>query len=131
MIPDIALGQMTRVGLDIDCGVADFGAFLMLHNVITLSIAQKHVHENRIQFALEQGVPAIVATFSTRCLLYPSQAFDFIHCLEWGISWTLDDGKLLLEANKMLKAVGYFVLAGEHVYKQDDKLQKQWQEMRT
>ncbi|KAG6624370.1 probable methyltransferase PMT10 [Carya illinoinensis] len=129
MIPDIAFGQKTRVALDIDSGVADFGAFLMQRNVITLSIARKDVHENQIQFALERGVPAMVATFATRRLLYPSQAFDFIHCLGCGVSWTLDDGKLLLEANRMLRAGGYFVLAGEQVYKHDESLRKQWEEM--
>ncbi|XP_040999048.1 probable methyltransferase PMT10 isoform X2 [Juglans microcarpa x Juglans regia] len=129
LIPDIAFGQKTRVALDIDSGVADFGAFLMQRNVITLSIARKDVHENQIQFALERGVPAMVATFATRRLLYPSQAFDFIHCLGCGVSWTLDDGKLLLEANRMLRAGGYFVLAGEQVYKHDENLRKQWEEM--
>jgi len=43
------------------------------HNHI---VAPKDVHENQIQFALERGVPAMVAAFATRCLFYPSQAFD-------------------------------------------------------
>lgn len=90
MVPDIAFGQRTRVALDIGCGVADFGAFSMQLNVTTLSIAPKDVHEHQIQFALERGVPAMVATFATHRLLYPSQAFEFIHCLECGVNWTLD-----------------------------------------
>ena len=80
MVPDIAFGQHTRVALDVGCGVANFGAFLLSRNVITMSIAPKDVHENQIQFALERGVPAMVAAFSTHLLRYPSQAFDLIHC---------------------------------------------------
>lgn len=90
MVPDIDFGHKTRVALDIGCGVASFGAFLMQRNVTTLSIAPKDVHENQIQFALERGVPAMVAAFATRRLMYPSQAFDLIHCSRCRINWTLD-----------------------------------------
>lgn len=90
MVPKIAFGRKTRVALDIGCGVASFGAFLMQRNVTTLSIAPKDVHENQIQFALERGVPAMVAVLATRRLLYPSQAFDLIHCSRCRINWTRD-----------------------------------------
>ena len=90
MVPDIKFGQNIRVALDVGCGVASFGAYLLSRNVITMSVAPKDVHENQIQFALERGVPAMVAAFSTRCLLYPSQAFDLIHCSRCRINWTRD-----------------------------------------
>ncbi|XWS65946.1 hypothetical protein CRYUN_Cryun05aG0157500 [Craigia yunnanensis] len=80
MVPEITFGHHIRVVLDVGCGVASFGAYLLPQNVITMSIAPKDVHENQIQFALERGVPAMVAAFATRRLLYPSQAFDLIHC---------------------------------------------------
>ncbi|GMP79557.1 hypothetical protein CsSME_00035046 [Camellia sinensis var. sinensis] len=129
MVPDIAFGQHTRVVLDVGCGVASFGAFLFDRNVTTLSIAPKDVHENQIQFALERGVPAMVAVFATHRLLYPSQAFDLIHCSRCRINWTHDDGILLLEVNRMLRAGGHFVWAAQPVYKHEDILQKQWEEM--
>ncbi|CAL5417484.1 unnamed protein product [Camellia sinensis] len=129
MVPDIAFGQHTRVVLDVGCGVASFGAFLFDRNVTTLSIAPKDVHENQIQFALERGVPAMVAVFATHRLLYPSQAFDLIHCSRCRINWTHDDGILLLEVNRMLRAGGCFVWAAQLVYKHEDILQKQWEEM--
>lgn len=88
MVPEIAFGQHTRVALDIDSGVANFGAYLMERNVTTLSIARKDFHDNQIQFALERGVPAMVAAFGTRRLPYPSQAFDLIHCSRCRINWT-------------------------------------------
>ncbi|MQM05141.1 hypothetical protein Taro_037949 [Colocasia esculenta] len=90
MVPEIAFGQHTRVVLDVGCGVASFGAYLLSRNVITMSIAPKDVHENQIQFALERGVPAMVAAFATHRLLYPSQAFDLIHCSRCRINWTRD-----------------------------------------
>ncbi|KAL6217054.1 hypothetical protein ACLB2K_010271 [Fragaria x ananassa] len=129
MIPEIAFGRNTRVALDVGCGVASFGAFLMQRNVTTLSVAPKDVHENQIQFALERGVPAMVAVFATHRLLYPSQAFDLIHCSRCRINWTRDDGIWLLEVDRLLRAGGYFVWAAQPVYKHEVALQEQWKEM--
>ncbi|XP_057979926.1 probable methyltransferase PMT11 isoform X2 [Malania oleifera] len=129
MVPDITLGTHTRVVLDVGCGVASFGAYLFSRNVTTLSIAPKDVHENQIQFALERGVPAMVAAFVTRRLLYPSQAFELIHCSRCRINWTRDDGILLLEVNRMLRGGGYFAWAAQPVYKHEENLEEQWKEM--
>ncbi|PIA60471.1 hypothetical protein AQUCO_00300166v1 [Aquilegia coerulea] len=129
LIRFLRFGVHTRVALDVGCGVASFGAFLLSRNVITLSIAPKDVHENQIQFALERGVPAMVAAFATHRLLYPSQAFDLIHCSRCRINWTRDDGVLLLEVNRMLRAGGYFAWAAQPVYKHEEALQEQWKEM--
>lgn len=96
MVPDIAFGNRTRVVLDVGCGVASFGAFLLSRNVITMSIAPKDVHENQIQFALERGVPAMVAAVATRRLPYPSQAFDLVHCSRCRVNWTRDGMQFFL-----------------------------------
>ncbi|GKU91988.1 hypothetical protein SLEP1_g5781 [Rubroshorea leprosula] len=90
MVPDIMFGHHTRVVLDVGCGAASFGAYLLSRNVLTMSIAPKDVHENQIQFALEHNVPAMVAAFATCRLSYPSQAFDLIHCSRCRINWTRD-----------------------------------------
>ncbi|CAO2825547.1 unnamed protein product [Amaranthus hypochondriacus] len=129
LLPEIAFGKHTCVVLDVGCGVASFGAYLMSRSVTTLSIAPKDVHENQIQFALERGVPAMVAAFATHRLLYPSQAFDMIHCSRCRINWTRDDGILLLEVNRLLRAGGYFVWAAQPVYKHEAILEEQWKEM--
>ncbi|XVF20974.1 hypothetical protein REPUB_Repub12eG0050400 [Reevesia pubescens] len=105
MIPDITIGHHIRVVLDVGCGVASCGAYLLSQNVITMSIAPNDVQDSQIQFAIERGVPA----FATRRLLYPSQAFDLIHYSRCRINWTRADGILLSEVNRMLKACGYFV----------------------
>ncbi|WOL16515.1 putative methyltransferase PMT11 [Canna indica] len=129
MVPDIAFGNHTRVALDVGCGVASFGAFLLSRNVTTMSIAPKDVHENQIQFALERGVPAMIAAFATHRLPYPSQAFDLIHCSRCRINWTRDDGILLLEVNRLLRAGGYFVWAAQPVYKHEEIQQEAWKDM--
>ncbi|KAM7492002.1 hypothetical protein LguiA_034923 [Lonicera macranthoides] len=129
MIPEIAFGSRTRVVLDVGCGVASFGAYLLSRNVLTMSVAPKDVHENQIQFALERGVPAMVTAFATKRLLYPSQAFDLIHCSRCRVNWTRDDGILLLEVNRMLRAGGYFAWAAQPVYKHELLLEEQWEEM--
>ncbi|KAK1415540.1 hypothetical protein QVD17_31323 [Tagetes erecta] len=129
MVPEIAFGHHTRVVLDVGCGVASFGAYLTSRDVLTLSVAPKDVHENQIQFALERGVPAMVAAFATKRLLYPSQAFDLIHCSRCRVNWTRDDGILLLEVNRLLRAGGYFVWAAQPVYKHEPLLEQQWEEM--
>nr|GEY05366.1 probable methyltransferase PMT11 [Tanacetum cinerariifolium] len=141
MIPEIAFGNHTRVALDVGCGVASFGAYLFSRNVLTMSVAPKDVHENQIQFALERGVPAMVAAFATRRLLYPSQAFDLIHCSRCRVNWTRDgkypafskyafhDGILLIEVNRLLRAGGYFAWAAQPVYKHEPLLEEQWEEM--
>lgn len=36
------------------------------------------------------------------------------------------DGMLLLEANRMLRAGGYFIWAAEPVYKHEKNLREQW-----
>ncbi|MED6216809.1 hypothetical protein PIB30_011400 [Stylosanthes scabra] len=129
MVPDIAFSYKTRIALDIGCGVASFGAFFMQRNVTTLSIAPKDIHENQIQFALERGVPAMVAAFTTHRLLFPSQAFELIHCSGCGVNWTRDDGILLLEVDRLLRAGGYFVWAAQSIDKHQEILQEQWKEM--
>ncbi|CAI9767548.1 unnamed protein product [Fraxinus pennsylvanica] len=55
MIPEIAFGSHTQVALDVGCGVASFGAYLLSQNVTTLSVAPKGVHEIQIQFACNGG----------------------------------------------------------------------------
>ncbi|XP_031274015.1 probable methyltransferase PMT11 [Pistacia vera] len=129
MVPDITWGNQTRVVIDVGCGVASFGAYLLSRNVLTMSVAPKDVHENQIQFALERGVPAMVAAFATRRLLYPSQAFDLIHCSRCRINWTRDGGILLLEVNRMLRAGGYFAWAAQPVYKHEEAQEEHWKEM--
>ncbi|XP_047326560.1 probable methyltransferase PMT10 [Impatiens glandulifera] len=116
VVPRIAFGLRTRVALDIgSVGMASFGLYMLDHNVTTLTIAPKDGNDTHyIQFALERGLPAMVVPLSTQYRFqFPSQAFDLIHSSARHISWTLDDGTLLLEVNRILRAGGYFVWAAQ------------------
>ncbi|KAF3943594.1 hypothetical protein CMV_029863 [Castanea mollissima] len=43
-------------------------------------------------------------------LPYPSLSFDMVHCAQCGIVWDEKDGMFLIEADRVLKPGGYFVL---------------------
>jgi len=57
-MPTIQWGRRTRTILDVGCGVASFGGYLLDRNVITMSFAPKDEHEAQIQFAPKQYSPA-------------------------------------------------------------------------
>ncbi|KAM0029139.1 putative S-adenosyl-L-methionine-dependent methyltransferase [Helianthus debilis subsp. tardiflorus] len=124
MVPEITFGNHTRVALDVGCVVASFSAYLFSRNVLTMSVAPKDVHVNQIQFALERRVPAIVVAFATRRLLYASQAFELIHCSRCRVNSTRDNGILLLEVSRLLRAGGYFAWAAQPVYKHEPLLEE-------
>jgi len=77
-----------RTGLDMGCGVASFGGFLLKENIMTLSFAPRDSHKSQIQFALERGIPAFLLMLGTRRLPFPAQSFDFIHCSRCLIPFT-------------------------------------------
>lgn len=85
---DLSLGGKIRTALDIGCGVASFGAFLLEHGILALSLAPNDKHENQIQLALERGIPASLGILGTHRLPYPSKAFDLAHCSRCRIDWT-------------------------------------------
>ncbi|XP_019441596.1 PREDICTED: probable methyltransferase PMT19 [Lupinus angustifolius] len=101
-----------RTVLDVGCGVASFGAFLMNYNIITMSIAPKDDHEAQVQFALERGLPAMLGVLSHHRLPFPSRSFDMAHCSRCLVRWTDHDGLYLLEIDRVLRPGGYWVLSG-------------------
>ncbi|KAJ8450343.1 hypothetical protein Cgig2_004800 [Carnegiea gigantea] len=128
-VADISWGKRTRVVLDVGCGVASFGGYLLDKNVITMSIAPKDVHEAQVQFALERGVPAISAVMGTKRLPFPGMAFDVVHCARCRISWHIEGGKLLLELDRVLRPGGYFVWSATPVYRKDPEDVGIWKAM--
>ncbi|MCL7022965.1 hypothetical protein MKW94_013696 [Papaver nudicaule] len=101
-----------RTVLDTGCGVASFGAYLLKKNVIAMSFAPRDNHEAQVQFALERGVPAIVAVFGTIKLPYPTRSFDMAHCSRCLIPWGANDGMYMMEVDRVLRPGGYWVLSG-------------------
>lgn len=94
-VPDAELGVRIKTALEIESGSTGVGAALLSHNVNNLFIASKDMHKNQVQFALERGMPAMLADFGANRLPYPSQAFDLIYCLKCDIEWGRDGRQLL------------------------------------
>ncbi|KAH9321048.1 hypothetical protein KI387_015687, partial [Taxus chinensis] len=95
--------------LDIGCGFGSFGAHLFSKQLLTICIASYEVYGSQVQLALERGLPAMLGSFVSKQLPYPSLSFDMIHCARCGIDWEQKDGAFLIEADRVLKPGGYFV----------------------
>lgn len=99
-----------RTVLDIECGFGSFGAHLFTLKLMTVCIAAYERIGSQVQLALERGLPAIIGSFVSSQLPYPSLAFDMVHCAQCGIMWDRKDGASLFEVDRILKPGGYFVL---------------------
>ncbi|ERN20101.1 probable methyltransferase PMT19 [Amborella trichopoda] len=101
-----------RTVLDVGCGVASFGAYLLDLDILTMSIAPRDIHHAQVQLALERGLPAMLGILSTYRLPYPSRSFDMVHCSRCLIGWTAHGGLHLMEIDRILRPGGYWVLSG-------------------
>ncbi|KEH41127.1 S-adenosylmethionine-dependent methyltransferase, putative [Medicago truncatula] len=118
-----------RTVLDVGCGVASFGAYLLASDIIAMSLAPNDVHQNQIQFALERGIPAYLGVLGTKRLPYPSRSFELAHCSRCRIDWLQRDGILLLELDRVLRPGGYFAYSSPEAYAQDEEDLRIWREM--
>ncbi|XP_042387885.1 probable methyltransferase PMT3 isoform X1 [Zingiber officinale] len=118
-----------RTVLDVGCGVASFGGYLLSSDILTMSLAPNDVHENQIQFALERGIPAYLGVLGTKRLPYPSRSFEFAHCSRCRIDWLQRDGILLLELDRVLRPGGYFFYSSPEAYAQDEEDLRIWRQM--
>lgn len=112
MVPNLGFGLRTRTALDVGCGVGSFGAALLARGVLPFSIAAKGSRTNGVQLALERGIPAMVAVFARHRLLFPSQAFDMIHCSDCEVQWT-SDGIQLSPPSCLFSQFGMLRFVGE------------------
>lgn len=129
MLPTIEWGRHTRVILDVGCGVASFGGYLLDKDVITMSFAPKDEHEAQIQFALERGIPAFLSVIGTQRLTFPDNAFDLIHCARCRVHWDGDGGKPLMELNRILRPGGFYIWSATPVYREGRRDQNVWNAM--
>lgn len=118
-----------RTVLDIGCGVASFGGYLLSSDIIAMSLAPNDVHQNQIQFALERGIPAYLGVLGTKRLPYPSRSFELAHCSRCRIDWLQRDGILLLEIDRLLRPGGYFAYSSPEAYAQDEEDLRIWKQM--
>ncbi|KAJ8899326.1 hypothetical protein K2173_018300 [Erythroxylum novogranatense] len=129
--PNNNLNNMGRIRtvLDVGCGVASFGGYLLSSDIIAMSLAPNDVHQNQIQFALERGIPAYLGVLGTKRLPYPSRSFEFAHCSRCRIDWLQRNGILLLELDRLLRPGGYFAYSSPEAYAQDEEDLRIWREM--
>ncbi|KAL5777224.1 hypothetical protein ACOSP7_010150 [Xanthoceras sorbifolium] len=98
-----------RTILDIGCGYGSFGAHLFSKQLLTMCIANYEASGSQVQLTLERGLPAMIGSFTSQQLPYPSLSFDMLHCARCSIDWDQKDGILLIEVDRVLKPGGYFV----------------------
>ncbi|GAA0168809.1 methyltransferase [Lithospermum erythrorhizon] len=97
-----------RTVLDIGCGYGSFGAHLFSSNLLTICIADYEASGSQVQLTTERGLPAMIGSFNSMQLPYPSLSFDMVHCRN-NMDWDKKDGKLLIEVDRLLRPGGYFV----------------------
>ncbi|KAF7129820.1 hypothetical protein RHSIM_Rhsim10G0014000 [Rhododendron simsii] len=122
-------GGNIRNVLDVGCGVASFGAYLLPLDIIAMSLAPNDVHENQIQFALERGIPSTLGVLGTRRLPFPSRSFELAHCSRCRIDWLQRRGILLLELDRLIQPGGYFVYSSPEAYAHDAENRRIWNAM--
>ncbi|KAI4354987.1 hypothetical protein L6164_003806 [Bauhinia variegata] len=122
-------GGVLRTALDMGCGVASFGGYLLAKDILTMSFAPRDSHKAQIQFALERGIPAFVAMLGTRRLPFPAYGFDLVHCSRCLIPFTAYNATYFIEVDRLLRPGGYLVISGPPV--QWPKQDKEWSDLQA
>lgn len=52
-----------------------------------MCIANYEASGSQVQLTLERGLPAMIGSFASKQLPYPSLSFDMLHCARCGIDW--------------------------------------------
>lgn len=120
-------GGTIRTALDVGCGVASFGGYMLKEDILTMSFAPRDSHKSQIQFALERGIPAFLAMLGTHRLPFPAHVFDLIHCSRCLVPFTAYNGSYIIEMDRLLRSGGYFVISGPPV--QWPKQEKEWADL--
>ncbi|GAB4845034.1 Probable pectin methyltransferase qua2 [Ancistrocladus abbreviatus] len=115
-----------RTILDIGCGYGSFGAHLFSQQLLTMCIANYEASGSQVQLTLERGLPAMIGSFNTQQLPFPSLSYDMVHCARCGIDWDVKDGLFLLEADRVLRPGGYFVWTSPLTNARSKENQKRW-----
>ncbi|AES80051.1 putative S-adenosyl-L-methionine-dependent methyltransferase [Medicago truncatula] len=122
-------GGVLRTALDMGCGVASFGGYLLAQDILTMSFAPRDSHKSQIQFALERGIPAFVAMLGTRRLPFPAFGFDLVHCSRCLIPFTAYNATYFIEVDRLLRPGGYLVISGPPV--RWAKQEKEWSDLQA
>lgn len=52
-----------------------------------MCVANYEASGSQVQLTLERGLPAMIGSFNSKQLPYPSLSFDMIHCAECHVDW--------------------------------------------
>ncbi|KAJ8749070.1 hypothetical protein K2173_013677 [Erythroxylum novogranatense] len=119
-IPNGNLNNMGRILtiVDVGCGVASFGGYLLSSDIIAMSLAPN-----------DRGIPAYLGVLVTKRFPYRSRSFELAHCSRCRIDWIQRDGVLLLELDRLLRPGGHFAYSSPEAYAQDEEDLRIWREM--
>lgn len=105
-----------RTILDIGCGYGSFGAHLFSSQLLTMCVANYEASGSQVQLTLERGLPAMIGSFNSKQLPYPSLSFDMIHCAECHVDWD-QKGTFISQLEKVtISDIYQFVLRRLHKY---------------
>ncbi|KAG8383043.1 hypothetical protein BUALT_Bualt05G0143400 [Buddleja alternifolia] len=108
--------------LDIGCGFGTFGARLLSLKLMAVCMAAYESTGSQVQLTLERGLPAIIGSFISKQLPFPSLSYDMVHCTQCGIFWDDKDGMFLIEVDRLLKPGGYFVVTSPRSRQQESSV---------
>ncbi|KAJ4839458.1 putative pectin methyltransferase qua2 [Turnera subulata] len=120
-----------RTILDVGCGYGSFGAHLFSKQLLTMCIANYEASGSQVQLTLERGLPAMIGSFASKQLPYPSLSFDMLHCAWCGVDWDQKDGIFLIEADRVLRPGGYFVWTSPLTNARNKQNLKRWNFVRV
>jgi len=52
-----------------------------------MCVANYEASRSQVQLTSERGLPAMIGSFTSKQLPYPSLSFDMVHCAWCGIDW--------------------------------------------
>ncbi|PWA72693.1 S-adenosyl-L-methionine-dependent methyltransferase [Artemisia annua] len=79
--------NFVRTVLDIGCGFGSLGAHLFPKQLLTMCVANYESSGSQVEITLERGLPAMVASFTSKKLPFPSLSYDMVHSAWDGIDW--------------------------------------------